>query len=144
MAIPARVSIITLGVSDLERSRSFYLAIGWEEVSSSVPGEIYWFKTAETYLGLHPYEALAKDGRMPLGRREGFGGATFAICLESDDAVVEAFEAALAAGAIAYKAPEPAIFDGLSAYVGDPDGYPWELAHNPHFPLGEDGRITIP
>lgn len=144
MAIPARVSIITLGVNDLERSRSFYLAIGWEEVSSSVPGEIYWFRTAETYVGLHPYEALAEDGRMPLGSREGFGGVTFAICLESDEAVVEAFDAALAAGATALKAPERAIFDGLSAYVGDPDGYPWELAHNPHFPIADDGRITIP
>ena len=144
MVIPARVSIITLGVSDLERSRSFYTAIGWEEVSSSVPGEIFWFRTAETYVGLHPYEALAKDGRMPLGTREGFGGVTFAICLESDEAVIDAFEAALAAGATVLKAPERAIFDGLSAYVEDPDGYPWELAHNPHFPMAEDGRITIP
>ena len=144
MAIPARVSIITLGVSDFERSRSFYLALGWKEMSSSVPGVISWFKTAETYLGIHPYEDLAEDGRMAVGERNGFGGVTFAINLESDAAVVAAFEEAVAAGASILKAPEQAIFGGLSAYIGDPDGYPWELAHNPSFPLGKDGRISIP
>lgn len=144
MAIPARVSIITLGVGDLERSRSFYLALGWEEMSSSVPGVISWFKTAETYLGLHSYEDLAKDGRMAVGHREGFGGVTFAINLESDEAVIAALADAVAAGASVLKGPEQAIFGGLSAYFADPDGYPWELAHNPSFPLGKDGRITIP
>jgi uncharacterized protein len=144
MTIPARVSIITLGVTDLARSKAFYEALGWEAVSSSVPGVIAWFRTAETYLGIHPYEALADDGRMEPGPREGFGGVTFAINLEGDDAVREAFAAALAAGATPLKEPTPAIFDGLSAYFADPDGYVWELAHNPHFPIGEDGRIKIP
>lgn len=158
MAIPARVSIITLGVDDLERSKAFYQALGWEVMSSSVEGVIYWFRTAETYLGIHGYEELARDGRIaiPIRRdrrddcggvrntREGFGGVTFAINLESDDAVRDAFDAALAAGATPLKAPEQAIFGGLSAYFADPDGYPWEVAHNPSFPIGEDGRITIP
>ena len=85
----------------------------------------------------------------PCAQREppsslGFGGVTFAINLESDEAVEVAFRDALAAGATALKAPEPAIFGGLSAYFADPDGYPWEIAHNPHFPIGDDGRITIP
>ena len=144
MPIPARMSIVTLGVSDLERSKAFYEALGWEPASSSVPGVITWFRTAETYLGLHPYEDLAADGRMRPGSREGFCGITFAINLESDDAVVKAFEDALLAGATALKHPEEAIFGGLSAYFADPDGYPWEVAHNPHFPIEEDGRITIP
>ena len=144
MSIPARVSIITLGVDDLERSKAFYETLGWEAAASSVDGVIYWFRTADTYLGLHRYEELAADGHMPTGPREGFGGATFAINLESDDAVVEAFDAAVAAGATPLKAPEQAIFGGLSAYFADPDGYPWEVAHNPAFPIGGDGRITIP
>ena len=144
MPIPARMSIVTLGVTDLERSKAFYEALGWDAVGSSVEGVIYWFRTAETYLGLHGYAELAEDGRMPTGSREGFGGVTFAINLESDAAVVEAYETALAAGATPLKAPVEAIFGGLSAYVADPDGYPWELAHNPHFPIGDDGRITIP
>jgi uncharacterized protein len=144
MTIPARVSIITLGVSDLARSKEFYEALGWEPVSSSVPGVIAWFRTAETYLGIHPYEDLAADGHMEPGERKGFGGVTFAINLESDEAVKEAYEHALAVGATPLKAPEPAIFDGLSAYFADPDGYVWEIAHNPHFPIGEDGRTTIP
>ncbi|HEY7873540.1 MAG TPA: VOC family protein [Actinomycetota bacterium] len=144
MPIPARVSIITLGVTDLERSKAFYEALGWELASSSVDGVIYWFRTANTYIGLHAYEELAADGHIPPGPRDGFGGVTLAINLETDDAVVAAFDAALAAGATALKAPEEAIFGGLSAYFADPDGYPWEVAHNPHFPIGADGRITIP
>jgi uncharacterized protein len=142
--VPPRVSIITLGVGDLERSRAFYEALGWEVVGSSVEGVIYWFRTAETYVGIHDYEELAKDGHMPTGPRQGWGGITFAINVESDEAVVDAYDAALAAGATPLKAPEQAIFGGLSAYFADPDGYPWEVAHNPHFPIGTDGRITIP
>jgi uncharacterized protein len=144
MAIPARVSIVTLGVSDLERSRSFYEALGWEQTSSSVPGVIHWFRTADTYIGLFEYEALAEDGRIPAGSREGLGGITLAINLESDEAVIAAFQEATAAGAAVLKPPQEAVFGGLSAYFADPDGYPWELAHNPGFPIGEDGRITIP
>ena len=144
MSVPARVSIITLGVSDLERSRSFYEGLGWEIAGSSIEGVIYWFPTANTYLGLHGYEELAEDGHMQAGARNGFGGVTFAINLESDDAVVQAYDAALVAGATPLKAPEQAIFGGLSAYFADPDGYPWEVAHNPQFPIAQDGRITIP
>ena len=144
MPIPARVSIVTLGVSDLERSKAFYEALGWEVMSSSVPGVITWFRTADTYLGLHDFEALAADANMPATSREGFGGVTLAINLESDEAVMTAVENALAAGGSLLKSPEQAVFGGLSAYFADPDGYPWEVAHNPHFPIGEDGRITIP
>ena len=144
MPIPARVSIITLGVSDLELSKTFYQALGWEEMSSSVPGVITWFRTADTYLGLHDFESLAGDAHVPATPREGFGGITLAINLESDEAVTASIESALAAGATLLKAPQRAIFGGLSAYFADPDGYPWEVAHNPHFPIGEDGRITIP
>jgi uncharacterized protein len=144
MTVSARISIVTLGVSDLERSKAFYEALGWEVMSSSVPGEIVWFRTAETYLGLHPFEMLAKDAHLPTTPRPGFSGVTFAINLESDDAVLAAMDEALAAGATLLKAPERALFGGLSGYFADPDGYAWELAHNPHFPIGKDGRITIP
>jgi catechol 2,3-dioxygenase-like lactoylglutathione lyase family enzyme len=144
VSLPARMSIVTLGVRDLERSKAFYEALGWETSASSVEGVIYWFRTADTYLGIHPYTDLAADARLTPGPREGFGGVTFAINLESDDAVRDAFATALRAGAAPLKEPEVAIFGGLSAYFADPDGYAWEVAHNPHFPLGSDGRITIP
>ena len=144
MSVPARMSIITLGVDDLERSKNFYAALGWKLMSSSVEGVIYWFQTADGYLGLHPYKDLAADGRIPMGRGEGFGGVTLAINVDSDDAVIAAFEAAIAAGATPLKPPEEAIFGGLDAYFADPDGYPWEVGHNPHFPILEDGTIQIP
>ena len=114
MPIPARVSIVTLGVSDLERSKAFYEALGWEVMSSSVPGVITWFRTADTYLGLHDFEALAADANMPATSREGFGGVTLAINLESDEAVMTAVENALAAGGSLLKSPEQAVFGGLS------------------------------
>jgi uncharacterized glyoxalase superfamily protein PhnB len=81
---------------------------------------------------------------MQTGRGDGFNGVTFAINLESDDAVVAALRDAIIAGATVLKEPHQAIFDGLSAYFADPDGYAWELAHNPHFPIDEEGRTTIP
>lgn len=144
MTVAARISIVTLGVTDLERSKNFYEALGWEPASSSVAGEIVWFRTADTYLGLFGFDALADDAHLPRDRQEGFNGVTFAINLESDDAVIAALDDAVSAGASVLKAPERAIFDGLSAYFADPDGYVWEVAHNPHFPIDKEGRTTIP
>ena len=144
MSVPARTSIVTLGVKDIERSKAFYEALGWELAQSSVDGVIYWFRTAETYLGLFQFESLAEDARLPSGPVPRFPGFTLAICVENDDLVVDAMEEAVRAGATVLKpAQKAAEFDGYHGYFADPDGYPWEVAHNPHFPIGEDGRITI-
>jgi catechol 2,3-dioxygenase-like lactoylglutathione lyase family enzyme len=144
MGVPARVSIVTLGVVDLERSRSFYEALGWELASSSVSGVIYWFPTADTYLGLFGYESLAADAQLPASPRAPFAGFTLAICVESNDAVVSAIEVAANAGGTVLKpAAKAAEFDGFHGYFADPDGYPWEVAYNPNFPIRADGRISI-
>lgn len=76
MGVPARSSILTLGVSDLDRSIAFYEALGWERASSSVEGEISWFRTADAHLGLFDYDALAEDASLPVGDRDTFGGTT--------------------------------------------------------------------
>src|SRR6478672_6289880 len=146
MSIPAQLHIVTLGVHDLPRSVAFYEALGWTRASSSMD-EISWFGLGGVWLGLFPHGDLAEDAALP---REGAGdlpayqGATYAINLDSDDAVVAAMAEAVAAGATVVKAPSMAIFGGLSGYFADPDGHLWELAHNASFPLGADGRITIP
>ncbi len=148
MSIPAHLSIVTLGVADLPRAVAFYEALGWVKAESSM-AEIAWFgmSAGAVWLGLFPHGDLAADASLP---REGAGdlpayrGMTLAMNLPSDEAVVDAFRTALAAGATTVKEPAPAVFDGLSGYFADPDGHLWEVAHNPGFPLAPDGTITIP
>jgi catechol 2,3-dioxygenase-like lactoylglutathione lyase family enzyme len=142
VSVPARINIVTLGVDDLPRSKAFYEALGWE-VAGSAGDEICWFRTSDSYLGLFGREALAKDAALRSEPRAEFGGITLAINVESEAAVDAAFEAAAAAGARVLKPAERAEWGGYSGYFADPDGHPWEVAYNPSFPIGEDGRITI-
>jgi catechol 2,3-dioxygenase-like lactoylglutathione lyase family enzyme len=142
VSVPARISIVTLGVDDLKRAKDFYEALGWE-VAGSAGGEICWFRTADSYLGLFGRESLAKDAALRSEPRAEFGGITLAINVESETAVDAAFEAAEGAGAQILKPAERADWGGYSGYFADPDGHPWEVAYNPSFPMGEDGRITI-
>jgi catechol 2,3-dioxygenase-like lactoylglutathione lyase family enzyme len=143
LALPARLSIVTLGVRDLARAVAFYQGLGWERTSSS-SDEIAWFRTADSYIGLFGYESLAEDANLPPTPRAPFGGITLAICVESEEGVTAALDAAAAAGGTIVKPAEKTEWGGFSGYFTDPDGHPWEVAHNPDFPLGADGRITIP
>jgi catechol 2,3-dioxygenase-like lactoylglutathione lyase family enzyme len=142
VAVPARLSIVTLGVADLERSKSFYRGLGWELTASSNP-EICWFRTADSYLGLFGYDELARDANLPPQPRATFGGITLAINVGDEEAVTQALEDAAAAGAQVIKPAERAPWGGFSGYFADPDGHPWEVAFNPNFPIGDDGRVTI-
>ncbi len=145
MPVPARLSIVTLGVADLARSIAFYERLGWERRASSVPDVIAWYSLGGVYLGLFPRDELAADAAIAgPGPAPRFSGVTLAMNLHSDAEVETAIAAAEAAGATVLKAPEMAIFGGLSAYFADPDGHAWEVAHNPGFPLDEEGRVTIP
>jgi uncharacterized protein len=143
MSVPARISIVTLGVDNLARSKAFYQALGWE-LAAEEGNEICWFKTSDSYLGLFGREELAKDAALRSEPRADFGGITLAICLESEAAVDVAFAETVAAGARILKPATRADWGGYSGYVADPDGHPWEIAYNPSFPIGEDGRIAIP
>ena len=143
MTIPARLGLVTLGVADLDRSAAFYRAIGWENASSSIDGVIQWFRTADTNLGLFPYQDLADDAQIASPKRGSFGGITLAINVERPEDVDAAIAAAVEAGGSVLKPGTDAVF-GRSGYFADPDGYPWEVAYNPEFPIGDDGRLTIP
>jgi predicted lactoylglutathione lyase len=145
MPVPARLGIVTLGVSDLERSIAFYEALGWERCESSVPGTISWFRTADTHIGLFGMDELAEDagmkGERPASR---FGGITLAINVNEVEEVQASIDAAVAAGGSQLK-PATDVGFGTSGYFADPDGHPWEVAYNSSFPpVPEDGRLHIP
>lgn len=137
-----RVSLITLGVADLAAARSFYARLGWVEHSESQPG-VAFFQLQGAALALFGLQELAADqGRA--GANLGKGAVTLAQNFASEAEVDAAFEAALAAGATALKAPEKVFWGGYSGYWADPDGHVWEVAFNPFWPLAEDGRLTLP
>jgi catechol 2,3-dioxygenase-like lactoylglutathione lyase family enzyme len=143
MTVPARISIVTLGVSDLEASARFYQALGWQRSSASSDA-IVWFRTVDSALGLFPAGELAADAGVPAEPGAGFRGVTLAINLEDEAAVDRALETAVAAGATVVKSPERAPWGGYSGYFADPDGHLWELCHNPGFPLTPEGRLDLP
>lgn len=137
------ISIVTLGVADLERALRFYRdGLGWP-LSSAGGGDIAFLRTGGVVLALYPRTLLAADARVAdVGT--GFGGITLAHNVHSDEAVDRVLAEAVAAGATLLKPAERAEWGGYSGYFADPDGYPWEVAWNPYFPLGADGRVQLP
>ena len=136
-----RVTLITLGTSDLVRARKFYTDLGWQ-VTQEQPGVVF-FQMLGQVLGLFGLDDLAKDqGRpdVPLGT----GAMTLAINFATEAEVDAAYAEALAVGAKPLKAPEKVFWGGYSGYYADPDGHVWEIAHNPFWPLNPDGSLTLP
>ena len=133
-----RISMITLGVSDLERARIFYRdGLGLPEFPSS--GDIAFFDLTGTWLGLYGRKALAQDAAVDDDADKGdtgFPGVTLAHNLASRGEVDALYAEALAAGATATKRPAPTSWGGYSGYFQDPEGHFWEVAHNPHFWIG--------
>ena len=137
-----RVSLITLGVADLDHACAYYAALGWRKAGESQPG-IAFYQLQGQILGLFPLAELAKDqGRE--GAALGFGAMALAHNLNSPGDVDAAYGEAIAAGATGLKPPEKVFWGGYSCYVADPDGHVWEYAHNPFFPLAGDGSLTLP
>ena len=143
MAVPARISLVTLGVADVARSTAFYESLGWRRSSTSLP-VITFFNTSGPVLALFGRRDLADDATVD-ATGSGFRGVTLSLNVESLDAVDEVYGEWLAAGASSVRAPVPAVFEGgRIAYVADPDGHLWEIAHNPYFPFDDTGRVTAP
>ena len=136
-----RVTLVTLGVDDLERSRAFYAALGWR-AAEDLP-EVTFFRMKGFMLGLFGREALARDQGRP-GASLGAGAMVLARNYASESEVDEAFAEAVSAGATVLKEPGKVIWGGYSGYYADPDGHVWEVAHNPFWPLDEDGYLTEP
>lgn len=137
MSVPGRVSLVTLGVGDLARSIAFYDALGWDRVVDGNDG-VAFYRMAGALLALYPLSALAADAHVPADR-SGFSGITLAVNLASPAEVDAAIDHAASVGATILKPPEAVFWGGYSGYFADLDGYAWEVAHNPHWPLDERG-----
>lgn len=138
---PQRVTLITLGVDDLDRAKAFYAALGW--VPKQVQEGVAFYQINGMVFGLFGRADLAKDqGRA--GAALGTGAMTLAQNFADTAAVDAAFALALDAGATALKPPEAVFWGGYSGYYADPDGHVWEVAHNPFWPLNDDGSLTLP
>ena len=142
MSFDRRVSLITLGVANVEASAAFYEKLGWTRSSAS-QGDIVFIKLKGLALALFPRHELAKDAGVE-DTAPGFSGVTLAHNLETPEAVDVAFALALSAGAKRVKTPEKVVWGGYSGYFADPDGHLWELAHNPFSPLDENGHMVLP
>ena len=143
MTIRPLISLVTLGVADVEASTAFYESLGFDLSSASVPGEVSFFKTAGGLLGLYGRNALAADCLSdPAG--EGFRAVTLAVNVESRDEVDDAIATATAAGATIHKQAQATEWGGYHGYFADIDGHLWEVAHNPFWPFGPDGRPVLP
>jgi len=137
-----RVSLITLGVADLERSREFYERLGWRRSMAKAEG-IVFFQAGGMALALFPRTELAKDANIA-AEGQGFGGISLAYNSRSREEVDAVLAEAAAAGARIVKPAQEASWGGYSGYFADPDRFLWEVAWNPHFPMTEDGSIRIP
>ena len=135
-----RVSLVTLGVSDLQRARTFYEALGWTTIAE--PGDdVVFFQAGCMIVSLWSRSELAADSGVEDGG--GWGGITLAHNVGSPEEVDRVVEEARAAGArIARKGAET-FWGGYSGVFVDPDGHAWEVAHNPHWTLGADGSISL-
>ena len=137
------ISLITLGVVDLERALRFYRdGLHWP-VSGASGGDVAFFHTGGVVLALYPRALLAADSRLS-DSGSGFGGIALAHNVASQEQVDRVLAEVVAAGGTILKPAERAEWGGYSGYFADPDGYPWEVAWNPGFPLAPDGRVTLP
>lgn len=135
------VSMISLGVADLERSRAFYEALGL----TAGPGsgeQIVFFQLAGVVLALYPRDLLAEDAEVE-NDGQGFDGVTLARNYSSEEAVDAAMAHALASGATLRKKPQKVFWGGYSGYFADPDGHLWEVAHNPFVKVDDHGIVTL-
>lgn len=143
MTVPARTSLVTLGVADVERAAAFYERLGWARSAASVPGVVAFVPTNGAVLGLWSATELAADLNLAGGEPGAFRGVAIAINVESEAEVDRVLAEAEAAGATIRKPGTRADWGGYSGYFADPDGHAWEVAFNPGWPL-ENGVPRLP
>ncbi|WP_142848266.1 VOC family protein [Telmatospirillum sp. J64-1] len=141
-----RLSLVTLGVADLKRSRAFYERLGWRE-SAAGNEEVAFYQAGGTVLGLFGRQDLAEDAGLTLaghGEVPAFSGVTLAHNVPAREDVARVLAEAEAAGARILKHAQDTSWGGHHGYFADPDSHLWEVAWNPFFPLDEQGNITLP
>ena len=135
-----RLSLVTLGVTDLARARAFYGALGWRS-GAAAADDVVFFQTGCMIVALWDRAKLAEDSGV--GDPGGWGGVTLAYNTRSPAEADAVVEQARAAGARIAREPAETFWGGYSGVFVDPDGHPWEVAHNPHWTLGDDGSIRL-
>lgn len=138
-----RVSIITLGVEDLDRAAQFYETMGLKRDQRFVDN-VAFFQMGGLILALWPREALIEDsGQAALGPR-GSPGLALAYNTRTPAEVEVVLKVAEAAGGRILKPAQKAFWGGVQGYFEDTEGHLWEVAWNPDFPIDEEGRISLP
>jgi catechol 2,3-dioxygenase-like lactoylglutathione lyase family enzyme len=140
VSVEQRVTLITLGVRDIERARRFYEQMGWR-IGMDVE-ETVFFQAGDLVVSLWGRDKLAEDGGVTDGGA--WGGITLAHNVGSPGDVDAVIEEARAAGARIGREPAATSWGGYSGTFIDPEGHPWEVAHNPGWELGDDGSLTLP
>jgi uncharacterized protein len=133
-----RISLVTLGVEDVERSHAFYQALGWSGIAD---GDIVFFQAGSMVVGLWSRRQLAGDSGVD--DPGGWGGITLAQNVGSPAEVDGVIEQARAAGATIAREPGETFWGGYSGLFHDPDGHAWEIAHNPGWTLEADGSVRL-
>lgn len=133
----AHISLVTLGVSDVARTTAFYEQLGWRRSSASVPGVVSFLAGGTVVLAVYGADALALDAGVP-------ATATYAMNMDTRGMVDEMLQAARSAGARVTVPAHETDWGGYSGHFTDADGHAWEVAHNPAFPLGDEGQVFLP
>jgi len=135
-----RVSLITLGVADLGRARDFHQAMGWQPATAAAD-DVVFFQAGGMVVALWDRSMLAQDSAVRDGG--GWGGVTLAYNVGSPEAVDKVVGEARAAGGVIGREPARTFWGGYSGVFIDPDGHPWEVAHNPGWTLHPDGTVSL-
>jgi catechol 2,3-dioxygenase-like lactoylglutathione lyase family enzyme len=135
-----RVSVITLGVTDLARAVAFYKGLGWQPVPDDYD-DVYFFQAGGLVFALWGRDQLAEDSAVQDGT--GWGGVTLAHNVRSPAEVDAVIEQARAAGARIGREPATTFWGGYSGVFVDTEGHPWEVAHNPGWAMREDGSVQL-
>jgi catechol 2,3-dioxygenase-like lactoylglutathione lyase family enzyme len=135
-----RVSLITLGVADVARSRAFYESLGW--TTSAEPGsDVVFFQACAMIVALWSRAQLATD--TVVEDSGGWGGVTLAHNVRSPGEIDAVLAEAEAAGATIARPGAETFWGGYSGVFIDPDGHAWEIAHNPFWTLADDGSVSL-
>jgi uncharacterized protein len=136
-----RLTLLTLGVRDLARSRAFYEALGWT-TRAAPDDDVVFFQAGGTIVALWDRARLAEDSVVE--DPGGWGGITLAHNVRSPSEVDSVIEEAREAGATIGRPGAETFWGGYSGVFIDPDGHPWEVAHNPHWTIADDGSVVLP
>lgn len=136
-----RISLITLGVASVERARVFYEQLGW---SGQQTERTVFFQAGGAIVTLWGRDELAVDAGLPADPPNRFGGVCLAHNVRTPGEVDQIMQAAERAGGVVTKPAQRTFYGGYAGVFTDPDGHPWEIAHNPGFAIAEDGSIVLP